>query len=138
MTRIESKKVEVNNSQENIFNFLTDFNNFEKLMPEGKISQWTSTSNECSFNINGMASIGMKIIEKSPFSSIKIVSHGKNPFEFILNVDIEAITPDQSVAQLIFEADINPFLKMMVEKPLTNFFNMLADKLKEISNQGLK
>lgn len=133
MTRIESKKTEVNNSQENIFNFLTDFNNFEKLMPADKVSEWTSNANECSFTINGMATIGMKIIEKSPFSSIKIVSHGKNPFEFTLNVHIEAISADKSMAQLIFAADINPFLKMMVEKPLTNFFNMLADKLKEIN-----
>lgn len=133
MTRIESKKTEVNNSQENIFNFLTDFNNFEKLMPTDKVSEWTSNTNECSFTINGMATIGMRIIEKSPFSSIKIVSHGKNPFEFTLNVNIEAISADKSVAQLIFAADINPFLKMMVEKPLTNFFNMLADKLKEIN-----
>ena len=133
MTRLESKKVEVNNSSEDIFNFLSDFNNFEKLVPKDKISDWSSSADECSFNISGMATIGMKIIEKTPPSSIKIISHGKNPFDFTLNVSIASINENRSVVQLVFAAEINPFLKMMVEKPLSNFFNMLVDKLKAIN-----
>ena len=32
-------------------------------------------------------------------------------------------------AQLICNADINPFLKMIIEKPLYYLFNYMADKL---------
>ena len=133
MTRIESEKVEINNSSVNIFNLLGNFNNFQKLMPP-QVTNWSSTEDECSFTISGMATIGMKIIEKTPHSKIKISSNGKVPFNFDLNVLLTDLAEDKCSGQLIFEADLNPMLKMMVEKPLTNFFNLLAGKLKEMNS----
>ena len=53
MTRIESDKVEVAKSAEEVFNFLSDFNNFSKLMPE-QVTDWVSDTDTCSFNIKGM------------------------------------------------------------------------------------
>ena len=131
LTKIESEIVEINNSAENIYNYLSDFKNFEKLMPE-QVTNWTSTSDECSFSIKGMATIGMKIIEKTPFSKITINSNGKVPFEFQLFIFITEKDANNSVGQLIFESDLNPMMKMMVVKPLGNFFNMLAHKMKSI------
>ena len=131
MLKIESEKVEISNSAEYIFNYLADFNNFEKLMPP-QVTEWKSTTEECSFNINGMATIGMKIIDKTPFTKITISSHGKVPFEFQLFVLLTAKDGANCVGQLTFESDMNMMFKMMVEKPLTNFFNMLAQKMKDI------
>jgi hypothetical protein len=131
LTKIESEKVEIANSAEKIFTYLSDFNNFEKLMPS-QVTNWTSTTEECSFTINGMATIGMKIIDKAPFSKITISSHGKVPFEFKLFVLLTEKDPNNCTGQLTFESDMNPMIKMMVEKPLGNFFNMLAQKMKDI------
>jgi carbon monoxide dehydrogenase subunit G len=130
-TKIESDKVEINHTAEHIFNYLSDFNNFEKLMPS-QVTNWTSTSEDCSFTINGMATIGMKIIEKTPHTKITISSHGKVPFDFKLFVLLTEKDAANSVGQLLFESDMNPMIKMMVEKPLGNFFNMLAQKMKDI------
>ncbi len=132
MTTISSKKVEVKNSAENIFNFLVDFNNFEKIMPKDKISNWSSNTNECSFEINGLSSIGMKIEQTSPFKSLKMVSQGKNPFSFTLDVVLEEIGVDRVDSQMIFNGDINSFLKLVVEKPLSNFFNQLVENLGQV------
>jgi hypothetical protein len=131
ITKLESDKVEINNSASTIFNYLSDFNNFEKLMPS-QVTNWSSTSEECTFTINGMATIGMKIIEKTPFTKITITSHGKVPFEFKLFVLLTEKDATNCIGQLTFESDMNPMIKMMVEKPLGNFFNMLAQKMKEI------
>ncbi len=131
VTKIESEKVEVNNSAENIFNYLSDFNNFQKLMPP-QVTNWTSTTEDCSFTINGMATIGMKIIDKAPFTKITISSNGKVPFEFKLFVLITETGANSCVGQLVFESELNMMMKMMVEKPLGNFFNMLAQKMKDI------
>ena len=128
MTIIESEIVDIDNSSEYIFNYLADFNNFEKLMPP-QVTNWTSTSEECSFTINGMATIGMKIIEKNPFTKITISSNGKVPFEFKLFVLLEEKDASLCTGQLTFESDLNMMMKMMVEKPLTNFFNLLAQKM---------
>lgn len=131
LTKIESQTSEINNSAENVFNYLSDFNNFGKLMPQ-QVTNWQSTTDECSFTINGMATIGMKIIEKTPNSKISISSHGKVPFEFKLFILITEKDAQNCTGQLVFESELNPMIKMMVEKPLGNFFNMLAAKMKDI------
>jgi hypothetical protein len=132
MTIIESNKVEIKNSIEHVFNYLSNFNNFKHLMPP-QVSNWTSSESECSFTINGMATIGMKILEKTPSTHIKIGSYGKVPFDFILHTNLTSVSPDTTSGQLVFEAELNPMIKMMVEKPLTNFFNLLVEKMKEIN-----
>ena len=69
--------------------------------------------------------------QKIPDSSIVIERNGKAPFDFLLSCSI-ADKQSQSEAQLFFDADLNPMFKMMASKPLTNFLNLIASKLKEI------
>lgn len=130
MTRLESQNVQLEKSAEEVYNFLSDFNNFQKMMPP-QVSNWSSTSEECTFTIQGMATLGMKYSEKTPDSLIKIIPHGKVPFDFILFCHINS-SGSGSEVKLAMDADLNPFLKMMAEKPLTNFLNLLANKLKEL------
>jgi len=129
--KIESDKSEINKSAAEVFTFLSDFNNFQKLMPP-QVTNWQSTQDDCSFTISGMATIGMKIDEKTPNSLIKVSSNGKVPFNFKLDIVLTEVTPTQTSGQLIFDADVNPMMAMMVEKPLRNFFNFLAGKMKEL------
>lgn len=130
MTRIESEQVTVNQPQEEMFRFLSDFNNYESLMPE-QVADWISDENTCSFTIKGMTSLGMAISEKIPNSEIRIRKNGKAPFDFFLICMIgKGHTENESTLQLYFDADLNPFLKMMAEKPLKNFLNMLVSRYK--------
>lgn len=128
MTTIETEKKISPNSCEKLFGFLTDMNNFEKLMPEGKIENWNSTDDQCEFTIKGMSRIGLKKESTNAPTNITISSFGKVPFSFQLNIHLEEQTQEQTEVYMIFSGDINPFMKMMVEKPLRNFFNMLVDK----------
>ena len=130
MTKIESDKVHISHSPEAIFNFLGDFNNFEKLMPK-EVTLWKSTHDECSFKIGGMAHLGMKIIEKKPFELIRIAKNGEAPFDFFLNCLIKESEQGTEV-QLAFDAELNPMMKMMAVKPLTNFLNLLVQKMKDL------
>ena len=52
-------------------------------------------------------------------------------FAEAINVKKEKSASEAEV-QLAFNADLNPMLKMMAVKPLTNFLNLLVQKLKEI------
>ena len=130
MTRLESDKVTVDKPAKEVYGFLCDFNNFQKLMPE-QVTDWKSTADECTFTIKGMATLGMKIIERVPTSLIKVTKNGSAPFDFTLTCMIED-QQNQCVVQLAFDADLNPMMKMMAAKPLTNFLNMLVHKLKEV------
>jgi carbon monoxide dehydrogenase subunit G len=130
--KIESEKAEIHKPASEVFSFLSNFNNFQKLMPE-QVTNWKSTEEECSFTISGMAAIGMKITEKIPDSLLKISSNGKVPFDFTLGIHLSEDNPGKTTGQIIFESDLNPMMAMMVEKPLKNFFNILADRMKNIS-----
>ncbi|MDR9397539.1 hypothetical protein [Salibacter sp.] len=127
MAKIESKEVTINEKSSTISQFLGNLNNLQKLMPEDKISDWESDEDSCRFQIKGLAKIGMR---KSSEDSSKVVmeSEGKNPFDFTLTINLDE-KGDDTTAKILFDGKMNPFMKAMVEKPLTNFFNMLADKL---------
>jgi hypothetical protein len=135
MKHIESDKLLINCNQDRIFNFLSNFNNFGKLMPE-QIINWQSTEDTCSFTIKGMTDLSMKIKEKIAFHTILITSYGKVPFDFELKCSFEDFGNFQTQSQLIFIADLNPMLSMMASKPLQNFVNMLNSKLKETAELG--
>ncbi|MBE2247507.1 MAG: hypothetical protein IAE67_09640 [Candidatus Competibacteraceae bacterium] len=127
MTRIEIEKREINASQEVVFSYLSDFNNYKELMPDS-VSDWQSTTDHCSFKIQGLARITMRVSERIPQSSIFIKSEGEGPFDFTLTMHIDP-HDSSSFARMIFEAEINMFMRMMVEKPLGSFFGYLSKQL---------
>lgn len=128
---INSESKEIEASDKDVFEFLTDFNKFEKLMPE-QIINWQSTPESCSFTIKGMADLSMKIQEKIPNSLIIFSSVGKTPFEYKMTWLIESLEDEKSNVQLNLDADVNPMLSMMLKSPLKNFVNILVQKLNEL------
>ena len=132
MTKIESDITEIPQTQEKIFLFLSDFTNFEKLMPS-TVTDWKATKETCSFTISGMAKVAMKIESSTPNSKIHMISDGRKlPFQFTLDALINSKTENSCTGQLIFEADIPIFIRPMVTGPLTNFFNALSKKMVDI------
>lgn len=128
-TTIESKHVSISARAEDVFNFLNDFNNIERLLPTDKISDWQATNDDCSFKIQNAAIIPLVKDSTDPFSKINIKSGKNAPFPFTLEVFINE-NADQSSGYLLFEGEINMFLKMMVVKPLTHLFDHMAEQLK--------
>ena len=70
--------------------------------------------------------------EKKPFEYIKVNRNGNAPFDFTLECLLNEKSIAESEVQLAFNADLNPMLKMMALKPLTNFLNLLVKKLKDL------
>ena len=122
--------IDINKPAELVFNFLNDFTNFERLMPE-QISNWNADKDSCSFEINNMATIELRIIERVPFQLLKMASEGKSPFPIQLISKLE--TKEENVCKFQFEitAETNPMITMMVKKPLQNLVNIMGEKLKE-------
>jgi len=134
MTTIESNKEIIHARDEEIFGFLGNMNHFGELMPE-QIENWKSDADSCSFRVSGMADIALKIIEREPFKKIVVSSDGNTPVSFTMVMHIIAQSEADSEFQIVFLSDMNSFMAMMVTKPLTNFVNTLAQKLKEYYNK---
>jgi carbon monoxide dehydrogenase subunit G len=128
MTRIESKHVEITRAPQDVYAFLQDMNNFQQLLPQDRISEWKSDGTSCSFKVSGAATIGIMLADGSTPENLKLKSSDKSPFPFTLDVHI-APSGDGTKAFQVFEADLNPFIKLMVENPLRNLFDHIADKM---------
>jgi hypothetical protein len=128
MLTIESNKVNVNHNAKEVYDFIVDLNNLEKLMPPDRVEYWKSTENTCRFGIKNLASIGMKHSELVSPNKIILESDGKNPFTFKLTIFIKEIN-DRVESYFEFEGDVNMFMKAMVQKPLKQFFDTLAENL---------
>lgn len=122
-------KVVPSATPDKVFTFLSDLNNLQSLMPD-RVKNWQSDTESCTFTIQGMAEISMKIKDKQPNGKLILESFGKSPFSFTLDILIRE-SGAGSEACIVFNGDVNMFLKMVVEQPLSNFFGMLLDKLPE-------
>ncbi|MCE2847098.1 MAG: hypothetical protein LW707_08760 [Sphingobacteriales bacterium] len=127
MTRIESTTLSVPVSAQVAFAFLSDIGNLGRILPE-QVEGFEAEGDHCSFTIKGMATLGLKIESTQAHSAVVFGSHGKTPFPFTLRADITTTGPDSCAVQLLMDADMNPMLKMLAERPLGNFLNMLTER----------
>lgn len=127
--KLESKIGKVAYSDEQIYNFLTDFNNFKNLIPPDKVKDWRSDENSCYFKVDPVGEIGILLVEKEPFSLIKLQGDDQNPHNFTFWVQIKKVENQDSRIKLTLKADLNPMLQMMAKKPLQTFLDKLIDQL---------
>jgi len=131
MTRIESKQVEIAKPAQALYDFLQDMNNFQQLLPQDRISEWKSDGVSCSFKVQGAATIGLQLDGGTAPGHVKMKATERSPFPFTLDVHLKE-NGGVTTAWQEFNGDINPFIKMMVEKPLKNLFDHIADRMKVI------
>ena len=128
MTRIESKHVEIARPAQDVYTFLQDMNNFQQLLPQDRISEWKSDGASCSFKVAGAATIGLQLDGGTAPNHVRLKSTERSPFPFTLDVHLDGANGSTQAYQ-VFEADLNPFIKMMVESPLRNLFDHIAERM---------
>ena len=133
MARIESKIGVVKQPAEKIFNYISNFNNFNQLIPEDKVKDFESTDDTCRFKVEGIGQAGLRIIEKEPHKLIKISSDEETRFDLLLWIQIKEIEPGDSRMKITTEVTLNPMMATMVKKPLKNFVDTLIDQAEKIS-----
>lgn len=133
MSKIESKIGLVKQPAEKIFNYISNFNNFESLIPADKVKDFESTKDTCKFRVEGIGQAGLKIIEKDPPKLIKISSDEKTSFDFLLWIQIKEVAADDSRIKITTEVKLNPMMATMVKKPLKNFVDTLVEQAEKLS-----
>lgn len=131
--KLESKIGKIESSDERIYNFLTDFNNFRDLIPQDKLENWESTEDTCSFSISPIGQTGVKIIEKIPFSLIKLANLEESNFNFFFWVQLKPADENSSHIRLTLEVQLNTMMELMAKKPLQEFLDKLVDQLAKYS-----
>ncbi|MFH4965000.1 SRPBCC family protein [Gaetbulibacter sp. M235] len=125
---LESPKINVGKSSQEVFDFLSDIKNFESLMPEN-ISKFEVLSEDTFlFALKGMPEIVLKKKEVIPPNKIILGAAG-GKLDFSLIGNIQEVNESSSEVQLEFNGDFNPMMAMMIKGPISKFIETLATSI---------
>ncbi len=126
---LESPKVTVQKTSQEIFDFLSKVENFEDIMPEN-IDKFETSDDSFKFALKGMPEIRLKMQEQDAPKRI-VLGSTSDKFPFTLTADIEDDTDASSNVQLKFDGKFNPMVAMMVKGPLQKFINTLIGNIEK-------
>jgi ribosome-associated toxin RatA of RatAB toxin-antitoxin module len=128
---LESPKVTVEKSSQNLFDLLSDVKNFEKLMPDNIAKFEVIGEDAFIFGLKGMPEIKLKMKEKvAPNKIVLGAASDKLPFTLIAN--IETVSDSSSAVKLDFEGEFNAMMAMMIKGPISKFIETLANNMTKL------
>ncbi|MCM0666589.1 SRPBCC family protein [Flavobacterium tyrosinilyticum] len=128
---LESPKVTVQKSAQDLFDQLTDVKNFEKLMPDN-IAKFEVTGEDAFiFGLKGMPEIKLKMKDKVAPNKI-VLGAASDKLPFTLTSNIDTVSDSESAVQLFFEGEFNTMMAMMVKGPISKFIETLANNMNKL------
>ncbi|MDO5655474.1 MAG: hypothetical protein Q4G27_04980 [Flavobacteriaceae bacterium] len=126
----ESKKVQMPIPQQAAYEYLSDLNNYQNLMPDNAEFSVHESGNGFFVQLKGMPKVGLKLKETQAPDFILFESPN-DAFNYEMKVIISAVDDNASEAFIQFDGKFNPMVEMMAKKPLTTFIETIADKLEK-------
>lgn len=132
--KIESRIGKSASTDKQIYDFITDFNNFRDLLPEDKVTGWESSVDRCSFHVDPVGRTGLQIIQKEPYSLVKIASIPEfSSYQFTIWIQLKQLAEKDTRVKITIEPQVNAMLLPMIKSPLKKFADSLVDKIETFS-----
>lgn len=133
-TKFESSVREIAAPQQTVYDALSNLDNLEKVrdrIPADKVKEFTFDHDSVSVNVSPVGSISMRIVDREEPKCIKFETT-KSPVPFNFWIQLLPLTEATCKMRLTIKADLNPFIKGMVQKPLQEGIEKIADALQMI------
>ncbi len=111
-----------------IFDVLSDFSKLEKIkdkIPQDKISDFSFDKDYCAFSVSPIGKIKFVVVEREPNKTVKFAAE-QIPFETLLWIQLKEKDENSTYLKLTVKADLNPFIKPMVSKPLQEALDKMS------------
>ena len=102
----------------------------KKMFPNATDEQWNDWKWQVKNRIETLDEL-KNIIDNVSDKEV-VLKSASSSLDFALTGAMNPLNENQTEVQLLFEGKFNPFIKMMVEKPLQNFINSLTDKIEQL------
>ena len=131
----ESKTVRIAHAVEKVYALLSDLSNLDRFQsvlnaPENqsklKITGYDSDS--LSIEVSPIGSVTFRIVNREPNKTIKFEAEN-SPLPLNLWIQFVPTGESETASRVTVKADLNPFLKPMVSKPLQEGVDKMADML---------
>ena len=128
MTEFVSEVKTIPHDEDRIFTMLSDLSNLERIkdrLPQDKIQDFEFDSDSCSFAVAPVGKITFRIVEREPNKTIKFETTN-SPVPLFLWIQLKQVAPEDTKLKMTIKADLNPFIKPMVSKPLQDALDKIA------------
>ncbi len=134
MATFESSVRQIPHSQQAVYNMLSDLSNIDRVkdrIPADKLNDLTFDADSMSIS-TPMGAVKLKIVDREEPKCIKFETE-KSPLPFNFWIQILPVTDTTCKMKLTIKAELNPFIKGMVSKPLQEGIEKIADALQMIN-----
>lgn len=134
MSKFESSIKQIPYSQQAVYAMLSDLGNIEKVrdrIPEDKIRNFRFDRDTIAVTAPPVGELRLRIVERDEPKCIKFATE-QSPIPFDLWIQVLPVTDATSKMKLTIKAELNPFIKGMVQGPLKEGVEKIADALAAI------
>lgn len=131
MSQYESSVKQIPAPQEKVYAKLEDLNNLEALkgkLPEDKIKEFTFNRDEVTVNVPPVGNVTFRIIEREEPKCIKFEAAG-SPIPINMWIQIVPDGEEASKLRVVVKAEVNFMFRAMIDKPLREGVEKIADVL---------
>ena len=135
MSQYESSVKCIPYSQERVYAKLEDLNNIEGIkdrLPQDKIKDLAYSRDEASVNVPPLGNVTLRVIDREEPKCIKLEVAG-SPIPMLIWIQIIPNGEEASKMRVVAKAEINFMLRSMVEKPLKEGLEKIAEALSLIA-----
>ena len=133
-SKFESSVKFVPYSQQAVFDNISDLRNLEKVrdrVPEDKVNDFSFDQDTVSLNVAPVGELKLRICEREEPKCVKYETV-QSPVPFNVWIQVLPVDEENAKMKVTLKAELNPFIKGMVEKPLQDGVEKIADALAQI------
>ena len=133
-SKFESSIKQIPYPQEAVYRNISDLSNLEKVrdrIPEDKINDFSFDEDTVTLNVQPVGELKLRICDREEPKCVKFETV-ESPVPFNVWIQVLPVDEQNSKMKVTVKAELNPFIKSMVEKPLQEAVEKIADALAQV------
>jgi len=134
-SKFESSVRQVNAPQEKVYEMLSNLQNLDRVkdrIPEDKVQGLEFDNDSVSVEAPMVGKVSVKIVDREAPKTIKFESQD-SPVAFNFWIQLLPVSEEVCKMKLTLKAELNMFIKGMVQKPLQEGIEKIADVLQNLN-----
>jgi len=120
--------------QQAVYDNISDLRNLEKVkdrVPEDKVNEFTFDEDTVGLSVAPVGELKLRICDREEPKCVKFETV-ESPVPFNVWIQVLPVDEQNSKMKVTVKADLNPFIRSMVEKPLQEAVEKIADALAQV------
>lgn len=129
MDKFVSKVSRANCSAESIYSRFENLEGVANAVHHEKIEHVEASRDECHVTVKGMGTLGVRIVDREPFKTIKFTDIDGQPISFTLWIQFVEVDSRDTRIRLTLHAEIPVLLRFMLKKKIQSGLDQAAEQI---------